>query len=314
MTAHQIPEQPFRLWSPEHQPNTVVADGDTVSFRVTDASGGAYDDVTTGVAPPRGDDHQPYPLVGPVEVAGAEPGDVIELEPLAYEPGSWGWTAFRPGAGLLPDDFSEPRVYRWELSPDRRTADFYDVASIPVRPFLGVMGVTPDVSEPAPVMPPGPFGGNIDCRDLVVGSKLLLPVQVPGALVAFGDPHGAQGDGEVCVSAIELGSMTGEVRIRLHKQRQLRAPVFETPGPLRTGIDEAGYVATMGVAPDLMVASQDAVRSMIDLLGREFSLEPADAYLLCSVVVDLKVTEVVDRPNWVVSAYLPKSVMRTRRR
>lgn len=308
MPTHQIPDEPVRLWSPEHEPSVEIADGDTVAFRVTDASGGVFDDVQTGVRPPDLDFDLVYPLAGPVHVAGAEPGDVIELEVLTLEPGTWGWTAALPGLGLLPDDFSEPKVYRWELdNPDY--ADFYDIARIPLRPFLGVMGVTPDVSEPAPVMPPGPFGGNVDCRDLVAGSKLYLPVQTPGALVAFGDPHGAQGDGEVCVSAMELGSMTGEVRVRLHKNRRLRAPMFETPGPLRAGIEDAGYFATMGVAPDLMVASQDAVRSMIDLLGHEFSLAPEDAYLLASVVVDLKISEVVDAPNWVVSAYLPKSVM-----
>lgn len=168
----------------------------------------------------------------------------------------------------------------------------------------------PKVDEPTLVMPPGRFGGNLDCRDLVVGSRLYLPVQVPGAMLAFGDPHAAQGDGEVCVSAIEVGSMRGRVRVRLHRDRTIPGPQFETAGPLRSGIGDAGYHATMGVTTDLMTASQDAVRAMIDLLGREYGLEPADAYLLCSVAVDLKISEVVDLGTWVVSAYLPKSVMR----
>lgn len=309
MTTYEIPEPPFRLWSQEHEPVLAIGDGDIVEFEVQDASGGALDDARTGGPVPDLDLDRIYPLAGPVLVEGARPGDVVELEPLEYAPGDWGWTASYPGLGLLPDDFAESHLYRWTLDNPVST-DFYDVARIPVRPFLGVMGVMPQVDEPTLVMPPGRFGGNLDCRDLVVGSTLYLPVQVPGAMLAFGDPHAAQGDGEVCVSAIELGSMRGRVRVRLHRDRAIPGPQFETSGPLRAGIGDAGYHATMGVTTDLMTASQDAVRAMIDLLGREYGLEPADAYLLCSVAVDLKISEVVDLGTWVVSAYLPKSVMR----
>lgn len=307
MTTHQIPDPPFRLWSTEHEPVLTVADGDTVTFEVQDASGGTFADTRTGDTPPPLDDRI-YPLAGPVMVEGAEPGDVIELEPLSFTPGDWAWTACFPGMGLLPDDFPEAAFHRWELDGSD-TVPYLDVARVPLRPFLGVMACTPDVAEPQPVMPPGHFGGNMDCRDLVVGSRLFLPVQTPGARLAFGDPHGAQGDGEVCVSAMELGSMSGEVRVRLHRDRTISGPRFETSGPLRPGIEDAGFHATMGIAPDLMRASQDAIRAMIDLLGTEYRLDPVQAYLLCSVVVDLKVSEVVDAPNWVVTAYLPKSVM-----
>lgn len=312
MATHEIPGPPFRLWSLDHEPVLTVSDGDVVTFDVQDASGGVYDQARTGEPVPELDFDRVYPLAGPVLVEGAEPGDVIELEPLEYTMGDWAWTACLPGLGLLPEDFPEAHLYRWQID-NQRSTNFHDVATIPLRPFLGVMAVTPQVSEPTPVMPPGHFGGNMDCRDLVVGSRLYLPVQTPGARLAFGDPHGAQGDGEVCVSAMELGSMHGVVRVRLHKAgafRPIVGPQFETPGPLRSGLEEAGYHVTMGVAPDLMGASQDAVRAMIDLLGREYRLEPADAYLLCSVIVDLKISELVDAPNWVVTAYLPKIVMR----
>lgn len=311
MTTHEIPGPPFRLWSTEHEPVLTVSDGDVVEFTVQDASGGVYDDAQTGANPPALDFDRVYPLAGPVVVEGAESGDVVSLEPLEFTTGDWAWTASIPGLGLLPDDFDEAYLYRWDIQNQSSVA-FHDVATIPLRPFLGVMAVTPDVAEPTPVMPPGHFGGNMDCRDLVVGSTLYLPVQLPGARLAFGDPHGAQGDGEVCVSAMELGSMQGAVRVRLHKDRVIPGPQFETTGPLRAGIEDAGHHATMGVAPDLMKAAQDAVRAMIDLLGREYRLEPRDAYLLCSVVVDLKISEVVDAPNWVVTAYLPKSVMNRR--
>lgn len=187
MTTYEIPEPPFRLWSQEHEPVLAVADGDIVEFEVQDASGGVLDDARTGGPVPDLDLDRIYPLAGPVLVEGAQPGDVIELEPLEYVPGDWGWTASYPGLGLLPDDFGDPHLYRWTLD-NQVSTDFYDVARIPVRPFLGVMGVMPQVDEPTLVMPPGRFGGNLDCRDLVVGSKLYLPVHLPGALLAFGDP------------------------------------------------------------------------------------------------------------------------------
>ena len=206
----------------------------------------------------------------------------------------------------LEDDFPEYHVHRWELQDG--FADFLGAARVPLRPFLGVMGATPDSDEPLSPFPPGHFGGNIDTRDLIAGTSVFLPVSTPGARVLLGDPHAAQGDGEVCGAAIEA-SLSGAIRIRLHKGRTIPAPQFRTPGPLRTGIEDRGYFATTGVAPDLMRASQDAVRAMIDHLVRETGLAPLDAYVLCSVAVDLKITEVVDRPNWVVAAYLPQSIL-----
>ena len=240
-------------------------------------------------------------------VDGAVPGDVIEFDVLGYEIGSWGWTSVIPGMGLLAADFPEPALHRWELTSPT-AADFKGIATIPLRPFCGVMACTPDVVVPQVVIPPGHFGGNLDCRDLTAGSQLYLPVQVPGSRLAIGDPHAAQGDGEVCVAALEA-SLRGEIRIRLHRGKNRRTPWFRTPGPLRSGIDDLGYDATMGIGPDLMDAARDALRAMIDHLGSEYSVEPLDAYLLSSVAVDLKITEVVDQPNWVVSAYLPRSIM-----
>jgi acetamidase/formamidase len=211
--------------------------------------------------------------------------------------------------GLLADDFPDAHLHRWELRDDR--ADFLGAASVPVRPFLGVLGVTPDIDEPRSVIPPGHFGGNLDCRDLTAGTRVLLPVQAAGARLMVGDPHAAQGDGEVCVAAIEAG-LRGALRVHLHKGRTIPAPQFETPGPLRSGIEDRGYYGTMGVAPDLMTAARDAVRAMIDHLCATTGLAPLDAYVLASVVVDLKISEVVDAPNWVVTAYLPLSVLADR--
>lgn len=307
MATHAVPGPPARLWTPAHEPVLEVADGDVLTFDAIECAAGQLDGFRNGQPVPHLDYDLLYPLVGPVLVAGAEPGDAVELEVVEYRSGSWGWTSVLPDFGLLADDFPDLHVHRWELGDG--VADFKGIATIPLRPFLGVMGATPDTAEPLSPFPPGHFGGNIDTRDITHGASVLLPVQVPGARIMVGDPHAAQGDGEVCGAAIEA-SLSGALRVRLHKGLALPAPQFRTSGPLRAGIDDAGYYATMGVAPDLMTASQDAVRAMIDHLGRTYGLDPLDAYVLCSVIVDLKISEVVDQPNWVVSAYLPNSVFR----
>ncbi|WP_035859208.1 acetamidase/formamidase family protein [Cryptosporangium arvum] len=307
MAVHELTGPPHRLWSTTHEPALTVADGDSVRFFIQEALGGQFDELHTGDSVPDLDWDAVYPMAGPIVVAGAEPGDVLEIEVVDVTPVDWGWTAIVPGLGLLADDFPDSAFHRWDLSSGTH-ADFLGAARIPIRPFLGVMGVCPDVVEPQPVLPPGHFGGNLDCRDLVAGSKLYLPVQTPGARLALADSHAAQGDGEVCVSAIEA-SAHGEVRLRLHKGRTISGPQLRTPGPLRAGLEDAGWFATTGVGPDLMAAAQDAVRAMIDHLGHEYGLGPVDAYLLCSVAVDLKITEVVDAPNWVVGAYLPVGIM-----
>jgi len=310
MSHHSVPKQVHRLWSPDHEPVLEVEDGDTVSFDLTEATDGQFDPTSTVEAVAGFDWDRVYPLAGPVMVKDAEPGDVLEVEFLELRSVDWGWTAVLPGLGLLTEDFSEAHLHLWDLTAGD-TANFLDVADIPIRPFCGVVGVCPDVTEPQSVLPPGHFGGNVDCKDLVVGTKLYLPVQVPGARLSLGDPHAAQGDGELCVSAIEA-SLSGAARIRLHKGRRIPAPQFETTGPLHTDTARAGHYATMGVAPDLMRAAQDATRAMIDHLGTHYGLAPIDAYVLCSVAVDLRITEVVDAPNWIVTAHLPKAILRAR--
>ncbi|MEV0906428.1 acetamidase/formamidase family protein [Streptomyces hokutonensis] len=309
MSHHPVPKRVHRLWSTEHEPVLEVEDGDTVSFDLTEATDGQFDPGSTVDAVAGFDWDRVYPLAGPVLVKDAEPGDVLEVEFLELRSVDWGWTAVLPGLGLLSEDFPDAHLHLWDLGGGG-TANFLDVADIPIRPFCGVVGVCPDTAEPLSVLPPGHFGGNVDCKDLVAGTKLYLPVQVPGARLSLGDPHAAQGDGELCVSAIEA-SLSGAARIRLHKGRRIAAPQFETAGPLRADADRAGHYATMGVAPDLMRAAQDATRAMIDHLGTRYGLAPIDAYVLCSVAVDLRITEVVDAPNWVVSAYLPKGFLRT---
>ncbi len=303
----ELDETPVHFrWDPTLEPVAVVEDGAVVHCRLAEVTDDQVSPKTTAADLAGLDWDRVYPLRGPLAVHGAEAGDAVEIELLAAETLGWGWTAILPGLGLLAEDFPEARLHIWDLGSGE-VADFLDVAKLPLRPFPGTLGVCPAVDEPTPVMPPGCFGGNIDCRDVVVGSRLRLPVQVPGALLSIGDGHGAQGDGEVCVTAIEAPL---EVRFRVHLRKGLglRAPQLLVPPEPNDRLGRAGWFAAMGVAADLMVAAKDALRSLIDHLVAEYRLEAADAYLLASVAAQLRISEVVDAPNWVVSAYLPLAI------
>ena len=148
----------------------------------------------------------------------------------------------------------------------------------------------------------------MDTKHLTAGTKLYLPVFAPGGRFSLGDGHAAQGDGEVCGTAIET-SMRVQLRLTVRKDLHVTAPEFQTPGPLAQATNTGPYYATDGVGPDLMAAARDAVRRMIDYLGRSHGLAPIDAYMLCSVTADLKISEIVDAPNWIVSMYFPLSVL-----
>ena len=148
----------------------------------------------------------------------------------------------------------------------------------------------------------------MDIRDNCTGTTLMLPVEVAGALLSLGDTHAAQGDGEICGTAIE-SPMQVEIRVDLLKGQALPFPRLETSGPVTRHIDSKGYRISTGVGPDLMQAARDAVRQMIDWLCADSGMRAVDAYMLCSVAGDLRISEIVDMPNWVVSFYFPKAVL-----
>jgi amidase len=148
----------------------------------------------------------------------------------------------------------------------------------------------------------------MDIRDLGEGAELWLPVEVEGALFSVGDTHAAQGDGEVCGTAIE-SPMDVVLQFELVKGANLRMPHYTTPGPVSDHLDKKGYEVTTGIGPDLMTGARTAVSEMIDLLTKRFGYSAMDAYLLCSVCADLRISSIVDVPNWVVSFYFPRIVL-----
>lgn len=289
-------------WDNRLEPVLEVTPGETVTFETIDASGGQLSATSTVQDVLKLDFGRVNPVTGPVRVLGAEPGDALSVKLLEFRPSGWGWTANIPGFGLLAEDFPEAHLKTWTFGGE--TAGFADSISVPLKAFPGTIGVAPADPGLHSVVPPRSCGGNLDIRDLAAGSTLHLPVQVDGALFSVGDTHAAQGDGEVCGTAIE-SPMVVTVQFGLIKGAELPAPQFETAGPVTRHLDGRGYYVTTGVNPDLMGAAKDAVRAMIDHLGRRYGLTPEDAYLLCSVACDLRISEIVDLPNWVVSFYLP---------
>ena len=296
------------VWDKEIEPVLTVEPGEVVRFECRDAVDRQVD-VETAPEDVMEIDFDPvHPLTGPVAVEGAEPGDVLEIELLSLQHKGWGYALFFPGEmdlGLLPEDFDEPGIHIFDLEGD--VGHFVNGIEIPLDPFPGVAGVAPAEEGPHDTLPPRAVGGNVDIKHLTAGSTLYLPVEVEGALFSTGDCHAAQGDGEVCVTGIEA-PMFVTARFDVHSDMNIQEPQFRTTGPFTpTGVDEPMY-GTSGIDPDLMEATRRAIQHMIEHLHEERGLSRAEAYILCSAAVDLKINEVVDAPNWVVSAYLPESI------
>jgi acetamidase/formamidase len=295
-------------WDNSIAPVARVAPGESVEFDVSDASGSQLRPSSTVADVGTLDFSKINPVTGPVFVDGAEPGDVLKITLLSFVPSGWGWTANIPGFGLLADEFREAALHVWRYDPATLApALFGRWAKVPLKPFTGTIGVAPAEPGLHSIVPPRRVGGNMDVRDIALGTELFLPIEVAGALFSVGDTHAAQGDGEVCGTAIE-SPMRVALQFDLLKREPLAFPRFRTAGPVTSHLDAKGYEVATGIGPDLMQAARASVRSMIDLLGRRHAMPAIDAYLLCSVCGDLRISEIVDIPNWTVSFYLPRIV------
>jgi acetamidase/formamidase len=306
-TTHYFPtDQVHFTWDAGNAPVLTVQSGDTVVVHTRDVSDNQITPTSTTEVIADLDWDRVYPLAGPIAVDGAQPGDTLAVEVLDLHTEGWGWTAILPGLGLLADDFPDAYLRIFDLSGGDAAYLREDIA-IPIEPFMGTMGVCPAGASAQPVMPPGRFGGNMDTRQLTRGTTLYLPVEVEGALFSCGDAHAAQGDGEVCVTGLE-SPMYGALRLTLEKGRSLPGPQYRTAGPLAPRVAHGAWYGTTGVGPDLYVGAQEAVRAMIDHLVADYDLSPEDAYLLASLCVDLRISEIVDAGQWVVSALLPLAI------
>jgi acetamidase/formamidase len=299
-------------WDNSLEPAIEIEPGDVVHFEAQEVTDGQLKPGSPASALGGLDFNRLYPLAGPVFVKGAEPGDVLEVEMLELRPLEWGWAGLIPGLGLLAADFPDPYIRHFDLT-NGETTEFADNIRIPLQPFCGTMGVATDEPGQIDVLPPTKGAGNIDTRHLNVGTKLYLPVFARGGMFSAGDCHGTQGDGEVCVTGLEC-PMAVSLRFNVIKDRVIKPwrYQFQTPpGSLQPKSDTKGYFASTALGPDLMENAQNAVRDLIDWLGKEHRLSREDAYVLCSLAADLKISQIVDQPNWGVSAYLSLAVFKS---
>lgn len=296
-------------WSRQNTPKFTVSSGETVSFDAIDSSNGQLDTSSKASAIKTLDLDNVNPVFGPIYMNDAQPGDVLKVEVLDLQVADWGWSAIIPGFGLLADEFSEPEIKIWELNREAGFAQFKNMR-IPLRPFLGCMGLAPANDEELSTVPPTNAGGNMDCRELSVGSTVFLPVQTAGALFSCGDGHAAQGHGEVCGTAIET-PIRATLRFELLKnQSWMTAPQFQTPprAQIPNPLPDLGTYGAFGIAPDLYEATRSATRNLIQWLVQTKGLTRSEAYILASVAGDLQIAEVVNVPNFEVAMTLPLGI------
>ncbi|UCH24294.1 MAG: acetamidase/formamidase family protein [Trueperaceae bacterium] len=297
------------FWDRSYPPRLEIDSGDTVVFECREASDRQVTPDSDHDALSQLDFSRIHPLTGPVFIRGAVPGDTLEVEVLELRHKGWGWNGHIPGFGLLAEDFTTPYLQHWRLEGNTCSFQDSELVELPFEPFCGVMGVAPEETGRFDTIPPRRNGGNLDIRGLTTGAKALFPVLAEGALFSTADCHAAQGDGEVTGTGIE-SPMTVTLRFNVRKDLSVQELQFTTRSPLST-TDTKGYHCTTAHGPDLFVNAQNAVRYMIDWLETHHRFSRSQAYCLCSTAADLKISEIVDAPNWIVSCYLPLSVLRT---
>lgn len=295
-------------WNNTNAPVVRIAPGETIEFHPQDSSGGQLTAKSSVADIATLDFAKVNPVAGPVHIDGAQPGDAIKVTLLGFSPSGWGWTANIPGFGLLADQFKTPALHVWKYDATSLAPAMYGPGGrVPLKPFCGTIGLAPAEPGLHSIVPPRRMGGNMDIRDIAEGTELYLPVEVAGGLFSVGDTHACQGDGEVCGTAIESPCSIA-AKFELVKSANLPFPRFTTPGPVSRHLDVKGYEVTTGIGPDLMEGARAAVSGMINLLSKRYNMNAVDAYMLCSVCGDLRISEIVDMPNWVVSFYFPRVV------
>jgi acetamidase/formamidase len=310
MAEHVLSAEPTHSrWNRALPPRLHIAPGDTVHLECRDASGAQVNPAMTVAGFLAIDRGRIHALTGPIFVQGAEPGDVLQIDVLEVAHKGWGWSSVTAGLGFLKERFAEPYLFHWQL--DGVVSRSLTPAIVPLRPFCGVMGIAPAEDGEFRTRPPGVFGGNMDVRELCSGAILYLPVMNSGALFSAGDAHAAQGDGEVCINGIECPTDV-TLRFHLHKQQPLAGPLVESAASRKQDAGDDAWVVVES-ATDAIAAARAATSRMIDLLANRWGFSDVHAYLLCSVAMHLRLSQVVNEPMFTVCAALPKHVLPPRR-
>jgi len=295
-------------WSRDYPPALTVDPGDTVVFETPEITRGQLTRTSGADALLALDFGLIHQISGPVAIRGAEPGDTLVVRIDDVKPKDWGYSFVLPGFNFLKDDpaFQTPYLKVWDLSAGDR-AEFKPGIVVPFEPFCGLMGLAPAEPGEHSTVPPRHVGGNLDIRQLTAGTVMHMPIEAPGALFSCGDVHATQGDGEVCGTGIEMESFV-TLTFDLIKGWAPPELQFQTSGRMTGSWNDKGWFCTTAHGPDLWENGQNAIRYMIDWLKREHGLTDHEALVLCSVCVDLKISEVVDAPNWIVTAALPLGI------
>lgn len=308
MESHNRVTEQHDRWDNSIAPALEINPGETVLFETPEITKGQLSLASTSADMGTIDFGLLHQIAGPVAIRGAEPGDTLVVEIIDIVPKAWAWSGVIPGFGLLAEDeaFQTPYLHLWDLTTGPKTT-FKPGIQIPFEPFCGAMGVAP--AEPGALIttPPRRNGGNLDIKQMTKGTTAYFPVLSPGALFSVGDVHVAQGDGEVCGTGIECEA-TVTIKFDLLKGYEIQELEFITAGRMPGHWNRAGWYVVTRHGPDLWINAQNAIRGMIAYLVRTRGLTEHEAYVLCSVCVDLKIAEVVDAPNWIVTASLPLGV------
>ncbi len=293
-------ENGHNKWSRTFEPVLTVDSGAIIEAYLVEASGGYVTRATKALDLPGILAIGPFhALTGPVAVNGAEPGDVLAVTLHEIEVQDWGWSAVFPGFGFLADEFTEPYIRIFEFEEGQTELEYAPGITIPFRPFPGVMGVAPDTEELWSTVPPRHNGGNMDDRDMVTGTTTYFPVLVEGGLFSIGDPHVAQGDGEISGTAIE-GDLRVIFEIELIKAgRDMPSPQYESPS----------HYSVTGYGETIDDAAIMATRAMVDYIVDVTGMTRTEAYVLSSLAAHLKIAEVVDVPHMLVTMRIDKSVL-----
>lgn len=306
MSEHSLSPIPTHsVWDRTLPPRLHIAPGDTVHIECQDASGGQVKPGMSATEFLSIDRTRIHSLTGPIAIDGAEPGDVLEVEVLETRHHGWGWSSVTPGLGFLKERFRDASLFHWSLDGGE-TRSLPQVV-LPLRPFLGVMGVARAEDGQFRTRPPGSFGGNLDVRELCAGAKLYLPVYCPGALFSCGDGHAAQGDGEVCINGIEC-PLDVTLRFQLHKQEPLAGPLVESSETVAPDIHGDSWMV-VECGEDIATAARNATSRMVDLLVSRWAMDPVHAYILCSVALRLRLSQVVNEPVYTVSGSISKQIL-----
>ena len=291
-------ENSHNRWSATIPPQLTVPSGAVVEVFTKEASDGQITESTTAEDLLTVNFDLIHALTGPIYVEGASPGDILAVTLHEIEVQGWGWAGIFPGFGFLADEITGPWIRGFPMEPGATEVAFNDDITIPLAPFAGVMGVAPDTDSMLVTIPPRTNGGNMDNRHMIAGTTVYFPVQVEGALFSIGDAHAAQGDGEVSGSAIEAPTrIVFEVEV-MENTRGMVEPQYESDD----------YYAVTGFATTIDEAARKATRYMIDYLVAEHGLTREEAYVLCSIAGDMKISETVDVPHMLVSMHMPKGI------